>query len=248
MIARLRGRLADKEPGRLVLDVNGVGYEVHVPLSTFCEVGEPGANVSLRIHTHVREDTLALFGFASRLERELFERLIGVNGVGPKLALAVLSGIDPHDLVQAIRRGEHARLHSVPGVGRKTAERIGLELKDKLPAPGPDEAAEPRRGERVRTFAATCCRRSSTWATSARSPSAPPRRPCAPAPTASRRPCGSRCASWPGELESAARLKAGRTVFRWRTCGGNCCGMSRSGERTPRARLAGFWLAADAFL
>ena len=146
VIARLRGRLADKEPGRLVVDVNGVGYEVHVPLSTFCEVGEPGAEVSLRIHTHVREDTLALYGFASRLERELFERLIGVNGVGTKLALAVLSGIDPRDLVQALRRGEHARLHAIPGVGRKTAERIGLELKDKLPAPGPEDAGEPRTG------------------------------------------------------------------------------------------------------
>ena len=146
MIARLRGRLAEKEPGRLVLDVNGVGYEVQVPMSTFREVGEPGADVSLRIHMHVRQDTLALFGFASRLERELFERLIGVNGVGPKLALAVLSGIEPHDLVQAVRGGEHARLNAVPGVGRKTAERIGLELKDKLPALVTDGADEPRPG------------------------------------------------------------------------------------------------------
>lgn len=146
MIAHLRGRLAEKVPGRLVLDVHGVGYEVQVPLSTFSEVGEPGANVSLRIHTHVREDTLALFGFASRLELDLFERLIGVNGVGPKLALAVLSGIEPRDLVDAVRRGEHARLNAVPGVGRKTAERIGLELKDKLPAPGPEDAGEPRPG------------------------------------------------------------------------------------------------------
>ncbi len=146
MIANLRGRLAEKAPGRLVLDVHGVGYDVQVPLSTFSEVGPPGANVSLRIHTHVREDTLALFGFASRLELDLFERLIGVNGVGPKLALAVLSGIEPRDLVQAIRRGEHARLNAVPGVGRKTAERIGLELKDKLPAPGPDDAGEPGAG------------------------------------------------------------------------------------------------------
>ena len=146
MIAHLRGRLAEKEPGRLVLDVNGVGYEVQVPMPTFCGVGEPGANVSLRIHTHVREDTLALFGFASRLELDLFERLIGVNGVGPKLALAVLSGIEPQDLVQAVRRGEHARLNAVPGVGRKTAERIGLELKDKLPALGAEGADEPRPG------------------------------------------------------------------------------------------------------
>lgn len=146
MIAHLRGRLAEKEPGRLVLDVGGVGYEVQVPLPTFSDVGEPGANVSLRIHTHVREDTLALFGFASRLELDLFERLIGVNGVGPKLALAVLSGIEPRELVQAVRRGEHARLNAVPGVGRKTAERIGLELKDKLPAPGPEEAGAPGAG------------------------------------------------------------------------------------------------------
>ena len=138
MIAHLRGRLAEKAPGRLVLDVHGVGYDVQVPLSTLSEVGQPGANVSLRIHT--------LFGFASRLELDLFERLIGVNGVGPKLALAVLSGIEPRDLVQAIRRGEHARLNAVPGVGRKTAERIGLELKDKLPAPGPDDAGEPGAG------------------------------------------------------------------------------------------------------
>ena len=146
MIARLRGRLADKEPGRLVLDVNGVGYEVRVPLSTYGEVGEPGAEVSLRIHTHVREDTLSLFGFASRLELELFERLLGVNGVGPRLALAVLSGVEPRELVQAVRRGEHARLNAVPGVGRKTAERIGLELKDKLPAPAPQEAGDPGAG------------------------------------------------------------------------------------------------------
>ena len=145
MIAHLRGRLAEKEPGRLILDVGGVGYEVHVPLPTFAEVGEPGANVSLHIHTHVREDTLALFGFASRLELDLFERLIGVNGVGPKLALAVLSGIEPRDLVQAVRSGEHARLNAVPGVGRKTAERIGLELKDKLPAAA-DGAGPSRAG------------------------------------------------------------------------------------------------------
>lgn len=145
MIAHLRGRLAEKRPGRLVLDVGGVGYDVHVSMSTFCEVGDSGANVSLRIHTHVREDTLSLFGFASRLELDLFERLIGVSGVGPKLALAVLSGIEPHDLLQAIRSGEHARLHAVPGVGRKTAERIGLELKDKLPAAA-DEPGEPAAG------------------------------------------------------------------------------------------------------
>lgn len=134
MIAQLRGTLAQKAPGRLVVDVGGVGYDVIVPLSTYYVVGEPGATVSLRIHTHVREDSLALFGFATSLEQDLFERLIAINGVGPKLALAVLSGIEPAELVKAVRLQDVARLTAIPGVGRKTAERIGLELKDRLPA------------------------------------------------------------------------------------------------------------------
>ncbi len=132
MIAHLRGRLLEKQPNRVVVDVNGVGYDVHVPLSTFYEMGDPGSDVSLRIHTHVREDALNLYGFATRLELQIFERLIGVSGIGPKLALAVLSGIEPNELVSAIRTANVARLTGIPGIGKKTAERIGLELKDKM--------------------------------------------------------------------------------------------------------------------
>lgn len=134
MIATLRGAVAEKQPGRMVVDVGGVGYEVLIPLSTYYEVGERGADVSLRIHTHVREEALQLFGFLTRLELDLFERLIGVNGVGPRLALAVLSGMEPPALVEAVRASDVARLTGIPGVGRKTAERIALELKDKLAA------------------------------------------------------------------------------------------------------------------
>ncbi len=134
MIALLRGSLVDKSASRLILDVNGVGYEVLVPLSTFYGLGEAGAAVTLRIHTHVREDVIALYGFATKLEQDLFERLIAINGVGPKLALAVLSGIEPAELIRAVRLQDVARLTAIPGVGKKTAERIGLELKDRLPA------------------------------------------------------------------------------------------------------------------
>ncbi len=142
MIAHLQGRLLEKHPNRLIVDVQGVGYEVHVPLSTFYGLGEPGAGISLRVHTHVREDALALYGFATTLELQIFERLIAVSGIGPKLALAVLSGIEPADLVAAVRDGDVARLTAIPGIGKKTAERIGLELKDRLPALLPaDEAA-----------------------------------------------------------------------------------------------------------
>ncbi|HEY0873070.1 MAG TPA: Holliday junction branch migration protein RuvA [Vicinamibacterales bacterium] len=133
MIARLSGILAEKAPGRIIVDVRGVGYDVHVPLSTFYVVGDPGASVSLRVYTHVREDVIALFGFATSLEQDLFERLITITGIGPRLALAVLSGMEPPDLVRAIRTQDVARLTSIPGVGKKTAERIGLELKDRLP-------------------------------------------------------------------------------------------------------------------
>ena len=133
MIAYLRGRIFEKHPNRLVVDVNGVGYDVAVPLSTFYGLGDAGADIALRIHTHVREDALALFGFATRLEQELFERLISVSGIGPKVALAVLSGIEPGELINAILRGDLARLTAIPGVGKKTSERIVLELKDRLP-------------------------------------------------------------------------------------------------------------------
>jgi holliday junction DNA helicase RuvA len=141
MIALIRGRLLEKHPNRVIVDVQGVGYDVQVPLSTFYQAGETGAEVTLRIHTHVREDQIALFGFASRLEQQLFERLISVSGIGPKVALAVLSGIEPADLVRAVQQADAARLTSIPGVGRKTAERITLELRDRLPAFEPATAA-----------------------------------------------------------------------------------------------------------
>lgn len=133
MIALLRGRLLHKEATRLIVDVHGVGYEVLVPLSTFYLLPDPGAEVTLRVHTHVREDQIALFGFLSPVEQQLFERLIGISGIGPRLALAVLSGIEPADLARAVQAGDVHRLTRIPGVGKKTAERIGLELKDRLP-------------------------------------------------------------------------------------------------------------------
>jgi Holliday junction DNA helicase RuvA len=136
MIGLLRGRLLEKHPDRLLIDVHGVGYDVAVPLSTFYALPEVSADLSLRIHTHVREDHIALYGFATALELQLFERLIGVSGIGPKIALAALSGIEPVDLVRAVRTADVARLTSIPGIGKKTAERIALELKDKMPAGG----------------------------------------------------------------------------------------------------------------
>ena len=128
MIAHLSGALLDKQVQRLVIDVGGVGYEVFVPLSTFYSLGDPGSRVALRIHTHVRDSAIQLFGFATPLEMALFERLIAVSGIGPKVALAVLSGIDPLDLVHAVRKADLARLTRIPGVGRKTAERLVVEL------------------------------------------------------------------------------------------------------------------------
>jgi len=135
VIAHLTGTLREKDARRvqrLVIDVHGVGYEVLAPLSTVYSLGDAGATVSLRIHTHVREDALQLFGFATALEQTLFERLIGVSGVGPKLALAILSGVEPADLVRAIRGSDLGRLTAIPGVGRKTAERLVVELRDRL--------------------------------------------------------------------------------------------------------------------
>jgi Holliday junction DNA helicase RuvA len=132
MIGFLRGRVLEKQPNRVLVDINGVGYEVIVPLSTFYDVGDEGDEVSLRVYTHVREDALQLYGFLSLLERQVFERLIAVSGIGPRLAIAVLSGLETRDLVVAVQRGDVARLTGIPGVGKKTAERIVLELKDKL--------------------------------------------------------------------------------------------------------------------
>ena len=133
MIAHLRGSILEKQPNRVVVDVGGVGYDVAVPLSTFYGLGDAGAGIALRVHTHVREDAITLFGFATALELDLFERLIGISGIGPKVALAVLSGIEPSELISAIERGDLARLTAIPGVGKKTSERIVLELKDRLP-------------------------------------------------------------------------------------------------------------------
>ena len=132
MIAFLRGRVLEKQPNRIIVDVQGVGYELHVPLSTYYEVGDEGADVAVRVYTHVREDALQLYGFLTDLERQLFERLIGISGIGPRLAVAVLSGVDAHDLVTAVQRGDVARLTAIPGIGKKTAERIVLELRDRL--------------------------------------------------------------------------------------------------------------------
>jgi Holliday junction DNA helicase RuvA len=132
VIAQVRGRLVRKEPQEAVVDVGGVGYRVAIPLSTFYRIGEVGDEVSLLTHTHVREDTLALFGFLTSGEQALFERLIAVSGVGPRLALSILSGIEAPDLVSALRTSDVARLTRIPGVGKKTAERLVLELKDKV--------------------------------------------------------------------------------------------------------------------
>jgi len=153
MIAFLRGRVFDKQPNRVVLDVDGVGYDVFVPLSTYYSIGDAGTEVSLHVHTHVREDALQLFGFLTTLEQTLFERLIGISGIGPKLAVAVLSGIDSGELVGAVQRADVARLTRIPGVGKKTAERIVLELKDRLkgltPASGAADAGAAS-GDRLR--------------------------------------------------------------------------------------------------
>ena len=154
MIGFLRGRIADKQPNTLIVDVQGVGYEVHVPLSTFYDAGDAGAEITLRIYTHVREDALQLYGFITDLERQLFERLISVSGIGPKLAIAVLSGMEPRDLLACVQRGDVARLTSIPGVGKKTSERIVLELKDRLAQlPGAAQAIAPAANgsDRVRT-------------------------------------------------------------------------------------------------
>jgi len=132
VIAHLRGTLVEKTPARVVVDVHGVGYEVFVPLTTFSAMPHSGVEVSLDIHTHVREDVIALYGFSTRGERNVFERLISVSGIGPKLAVTILSGGSVEDLVTAIRRNDLGRLTSIPGVGKKTAERIVVELKDRL--------------------------------------------------------------------------------------------------------------------
>jgi Holliday junction DNA helicase RuvA len=134
MIGQLRGRLAEKRPNQVLVDVGGVGYLVQVPLSTYAALGELHTEVTLLVHTHVREDALALYGFVSSREKHLFELLLSASGVGPTLALKILSGMSVEELVPAIRGSDLARLTRIPGVGRKTAERMVVELKDKLEA------------------------------------------------------------------------------------------------------------------
>jgi len=132
LIAKLSGKLDQKQPNSIIIDVGGVGYEVTIPVSTFYELGEPGSDVSLRIHTNVREDAIQLFGFWTVREKELFLRLTSVSGIGPKLAITMLSGMAASELISAIRNNDHGRLTAIPGVGRKTAERVVVELRDKL--------------------------------------------------------------------------------------------------------------------
>jgi Holliday junction DNA helicase RuvA len=143
MIALLRGTLLEKHPNQAIVDAGGVGYDVTIPVSTFTRLPDPGAEVRLRIHTHVREDALALYGFLTQEEKTLFEKLIGVSGIGPTLAVKVLSGVAAPDLIVAIQRGEVERLVRIPGVGKKTAERMVLELRDKLPAVSGAEQEAP---------------------------------------------------------------------------------------------------------
>jgi len=134
MIAFLSGKLREKEANTVIVDVGGVGYEVTIPLSTFYELGEPGSDVELRIFTHVREDALQLFGFKTTRERDLYLKLISVQGIGAKSGITMLSGMNADEIIAAIRSDNLARLTSIPGVGRKTAERLVIELRDKVGA------------------------------------------------------------------------------------------------------------------
>lgn len=134
MIAHLSGTLLAKQATSVILDVSGVGYEVTIPLSTFYDLEDAGASVALRIYTHVREDALQLYGFKTTRERELFLRLISVSGIGPKLGITMLSGMSADEIIASIRTNNLARLTSIPGVGRKTAERLVLDLRDKIAA------------------------------------------------------------------------------------------------------------------
>jgi len=146
MIAHLRGILLEKHPNQAVVEANGVGYDVMIPISTFAALPEPGSEVRLKIHTHLREDSLSLYGFLTEDEKTLFERLITVSGIGPRLAITVLSGLPIAELFAAIRAGAVERLVRIPGVGKKTAERIVLELREKLPPAAAGAAAPARPG------------------------------------------------------------------------------------------------------
>ena len=142
MIAYLRGALLEKHPNLVIVETNGVGYEVTIPVSAYSSLPEKGAEVRLHIHTHVREDALALFGFVSASDKALFEKLITVSGIGPKLAVTALSGLAAAELAAAIRSGAIEQLVGIPGVGKKTAERMVLELRDKLDLTGLPARAE----------------------------------------------------------------------------------------------------------
>jgi Holliday junction DNA helicase RuvA len=143
MIGSLRGKLIEKRPNQLLVDVNGVGYQVQIPLSTFAGLGALHAETSLLIHTHVREDQITLYGFVTAREKQCFELLISASGVGPSLALKILSGMSIGELVPAIRKSDLAQLVKIPGVGRKTAERIVVELRDKLVVIDVPETGKP---------------------------------------------------------------------------------------------------------
>jgi Holliday junction DNA helicase RuvA len=132
MIGHLRGRVLEKRPNQVILEVNGVGYDVNIPVSTFYQLPDPPGEAQLHIHTHVREDALALYGFRTLTEKRVFEKLMSVSGIGPRLAITILSGLEVVELVPAIRNNDLVKLTHIPGVGRKTAERIVLELRDKL--------------------------------------------------------------------------------------------------------------------
>ena len=154
MIGRLHGKLLEKNPPQILIDVSGVGYEVDVPMSTFCNLPEVGGELTLHTHFVVREDAQLLYGFATLAERAVFRALIKISGVGPKIALALLSGITVDQLKDAVDRGETGLLTKVPGIGKKTAERLVLELKDKLAGTGAATAAVPTSGARADVAAA----------------------------------------------------------------------------------------------
>jgi len=149
MIAWLRGSVQRKTADSVIIDVSGVGYLVNIPVSTLGEVPEPGDQISLHIHTHLREDSLSLFGFATELEKELFQLLLGISGIGPKLALSVLSGLAAPDLLAAIGSSDDATLCAIPGIGKKTAARLCLELKDKVRQLAPEAQLQTEAGASV---------------------------------------------------------------------------------------------------
>ena len=139
MIAHLRGKLIARHPNQVIVDAMGVGYDVTISVPTFSELPPAGGEVALHIHTHVREDQIALYGFLRPEEKHLFEKLISVSGIGPKLAITIISGMPTDEMTSAIRGNDVARLTKIPGIGRKTAERMVLELRDKLPPAGTDQ-------------------------------------------------------------------------------------------------------------